>query len=136
MHEWALAEGVVLAALAEAERHGLARIERIEVRLGQLQQIPEELFRFALDQVIPATTEALRDVDVRVTLEPAKFRCRGCGRLFALDDATAGLGAEQAEAIHFIPELAHAFLRCPDCRSPDFDVTAGRGVRLIEVTGS
>ena len=125
-----------MAALAEAEKNGLARIERIVVSVGQLQRISEDGFRFAIRKVIPATTEALRDVEVRVAHEPALFRCRGCGRQFALDEAADGLDAERAEAIHFIPELAHAFLRCPDCHSPDFDLLAGRGVRLVEVSGS
>lgn len=136
MHEWALAESVVMAALAEAERQGLTRIERIEVRVGQLQQISEDVFRFAVHKVIPAALAGLRDVEVRVAVEPAAFRCRACERPFALDEVAAALGSRQAEAVHFIPELAHAFLRCPDCGSPDFDVVAGRGVRLVEVGGS
>jgi len=135
VHEWALAEGVVAAALAEAERNGLARIERIEVRVGQLQHISEEIFRFAVHKVIPAALPQLRDVEVRVAVEPAAFRCRACAREFALDEVAAALGPERSEAVHFIPELAHAFLRCPDCASPDFDVVAGRGVRLVEVCG-
>jgi len=136
MHEWALAESVVMAALAEAERSGLTRIERIEVSVGQLQQISEDVFLFAVHKVIPDTLAPLRDVEVRVTVEPAGFRCRACERGFALDDVATALAPEQAEAVHFIPELAHAFLRCPDCGSPDFEVASGRGVRLVEVSGS
>jgi hydrogenase nickel incorporation protein HypA/HybF len=136
VHEWALAEGVVTAALAEAERNELARVERIEVRVGQLQQISEEAFRYAIRKVIPAAVEALKEVEVRVTVEPARFRCRACARRFALDEADSALEAVGREAIHFIPELAHAFLRCPECRSPDFEMLAGRGVRLVEIRGS
>jgi hydrogenase nickel incorporation protein HypA/HybF len=135
MHEWALAEGVVMAALAEAERSGIAHIDRIDVRVGELQGISDEGFRFAVRKVIPANTEALRQVDVRVAVEQARFRCRGCERGFAMREAARGLSASQSEAIHFIPEMAHAFLRCPGCGSPDFELLAGRGVRLVAIHG-
>jgi Zn finger protein HypA/HybF involved in hydrogenase expression len=39
------------------------------------------------------------------------------------------------EAIHFIPELSHAFVRCPECGSPDFIILAGRGITLERVEG-
>ena len=42
---------------------------------------------------------------------------------------------DAAEAIHFVPELAHAFMRCPDCGSPDFEVAAGRGVAISGIEG-
>ena len=41
----------------------------------------------------------------------------------------------ESESIHFVPELAHAFLRCPDCDGADFEVVAGRGVVLQELEG-
>jgi len=135
VHEWALAEGVVRAALAEAESNGLSRVERIDVELGQLQQISEETLRFAIREVIPAGIEALRGVEVCVAVEPARFRCRRCGRRFERGEA-GDPGETGSEAIHFIPELAHAFLCCPECRSPDFEVLSGRGVRLAAIRGS
>ena len=39
------------------------------------------------------------------------------------------------EAIHFIPELAHAFLECPSCQSPDFELLQGRGVSIGAIEG-
>ena len=37
--------------------------------------------------------------------------------------------------IHFVPELAHAYLRCPDCSSADFEVLGGRGVSIDAIEG-
>jgi hydrogenase nickel incorporation protein HypA/HybF len=135
MHELALAEAVVATALEAADREGLSEIVRIEVRLGELQQIRKDTFQFALSEVMPAAEPRLASTRIRVEVEPARFRCRPCGRAFSLNEETSPRKADQAEAIHFIPELAHAFLRCPACRSPDFEVVGGRGVSIATIEG-
>lgn len=127
MHELALAEAVVTAALETARGNGLAKVTRIEVRVGELQSIDPEAFRFAIAGMIEA--------DVEVASEPARFQCRRCGHAYGLADTPGPGGEDASEAIHFIPELAHAFLRCPKCASPDFAVTAGRGVTLGAIEG-
>lgn len=127
MHELALAEAVVTAALETAKKNGLVKVTRIEVRVGELQQIDPEAFRFAIEEMIEAVVD--------VSAEPARFRCRRCGHDYALVDTPGPGGHEASEAIHFIPELAHAFLRCPACESPDFTVTGGRGVTLGAIEG-
>ncbi len=45
------------------------------------------------------------------------------------------LGENEQEAIHFVPEAAHAFIRCPACGSPDFEISKGRGVWVERITG-
>jgi hydrogenase nickel incorporation protein HypA/HybF len=45
------------------------------------------------------------------------------------------LDEEAREAIHFLPEAAHAYIRCPKCGSPDFEILSGRGVWLESVRG-
>ena len=134
MHEFALAEAVVDTALATARKENIGRLTRIVVRIGELQRIERDVFEFALREVIPASLARLRDVELRLETEPARFRCRPCGRSFDLAE-TRETGEDESEAIHFIPELAHAFLRCPDCGSPDFEVVAGRGVVLQTLEG-
>jgi hydrogenase nickel incorporation protein HypA/HybF len=39
------------------------------------------------------------------------------------------------ENIHFIPEVAHVYVKCPRCESPDFEVLKGRGVWINKVMG-
>jgi Zn finger protein HypA/HybF involved in hydrogenase expression len=52
---------------------------------------------------------------------------------FGMEEGCRDLDEAQSEAIHFIPELAHTYLRCPACASPDFEVVRGRGVWLAQV---
>ncbi|MHC5024248.1 MAG: hydrogenase nickel incorporation protein HypA [Planctomycetota bacterium] len=136
MHEYALAESVVKAAIDAAENDGHASITRIDVRIGELQRIDKEVFAFALSEVIPANEARIAGVEVNLEIEPARFRCRPCGREFTLAETGGPLGHDQAEAIHFVPELAHAFLACPACDSPDFEVAAGRGVSIENMEAS
>ncbi len=135
MHEMALAEAVVATALQAAEERGLARISVLDVRIGELQRIEPEAFEFCLQQVLPAGEPRLADARISLEIERALFRCRPCGESFDLA-ATGGPASEdEAEAIHFLPELARAFLGCPSCRSPDFEVLAGRGVSIESIRG-
>jgi hydrogenase nickel incorporation protein HypA/HybF len=135
VHEFALAEAVIAAALEAADREGLARITRIDVRIGELQRIEREVFDFALQEVLPAEEPRLAATRIAVEAEAARFRCRPCGRCFELADTSGPGGADAGEAMHFVPELAHAFLDCPGCRSPDFEVIAGRGVSIAAIEG-
>lgn len=136
MHELALAEAVVAAALDAAEREGLASLEGIGVRVGELQRITRDVFEFALREVLPAGEPRLAGTRITLEVEPARLRCRACARAFALAEAAGAPTPDELEAIHFVPELAHGFLRCPACGSPDFQVLAGRGVSIAWIRGS
>ena len=135
MHEFALADAVITTALRVAKREGMASIERIEVRIGELQRISRETFEFALREVLPLELPAVAATEIILTMEPARFRCRPCGREFSVADTGGPDGEEEKEAIHFIPELAHAYLGCPACSSPDFEVLSGRGVSIARIEG-
>jgi hydrogenase nickel incorporation protein HypA/HybF len=45
------------------------------------------------------------------------------------------LDDEVSESIHFIPEVAHSYLKCPKCGSSDFEFMKGRGVWLASIKG-
>jgi len=134
MHELALADAVIMSALDAARRAGMRRIDRIDVAVGELQRIRRDVFEFALREVLPREEPALASTRIDLEIEPVRFRCRPCGREFGSDEAATRDESEQ-EAIHFVPELAHAFLRCPGCASPDFEVTQGRGVTIRAIEG-
>ena len=118
MHEYALAEAVVSSALEFAEQEGLSELTGVVVRIGELQVIELSVFEFALQEILPATEPRLAGVTFTLEAEPAKLRCRPCGREFTLAETGGPKSEEESEAIHFVPELAHAFLRCPGCQSP------------------
>ena len=136
MHELALAEAVIAAALEVADREAMSGIERIAVRIGELQRIQREVFEFALREVLPASEPRLASTRITLETEAARFLCRPCGRSFSLADTGGPEGEREAEAIHFVPELAHGFLCCPGCQSPDFEVVEGRGVSIAAIEGS
>jgi len=135
MHEWALAEGVVTTALQAADKEGMAQITRITVSIGELQQIEIEIFEHALREVMPVAEPRLASVEFALQTAPAVFRCRVCGREFGFAEAAGNLSEEASEAIHFVPELAHTYFRCPGCSSTDFEVAKGRGVWIDRIEG-
>lgn len=133
MHEWALAEAVVATAVKAAEQQRLKTITAIKVRLGELQQIEQEIFEFALKEIITHKEQLLRKALIELEIERALFKCRNCQKEWTFADAD--LNPDEAESIHFIPEIAHVYLRCPTCSSPDFEVIKGRGVWLASLEG-
>jgi hydrogenase nickel incorporation protein HypA/HybF len=127
MHEWALAEAAVETARREA---GGRRVLGVRLAFGELQQVDREIFAAAVADLAPAAGIA---ADVfTVDVEPARFACRACGRPWALADVP-GLSEDDREAVHLLPEAAHAYLRCPGCGSADFDIVAGRGVTIDSI---
>ena len=130
MHEWALAEALVSAASETARKEGLRKVTEVRVRVGELQQIERSVLVFALSQLRKAELE---DARFRIEKQRARLRCRVCGRTWTF--SRKDLDEDVVEAIHFVPEVAHAYVKCPRCGSPDFEVQEGRGVWLLSVKG-
>ena len=135
MHEYALADAVVRAVARVATDEGLVSVTAVDVRVGELQQIRKDLFESALGTVRPEDEPRLAGTLFSVTIETAELSCRACTRTFSMAEAQGASTDDDLEAVHFVPELAHAFFACPGCGSPDFDVTAGRGVTIASVVG-
>jgi hydrogenase nickel incorporation protein HypA/HybF len=130
MHEWALAEGVISAALKVSVEEGIKEITEVIVDIGELQQVEHDVLVFALNTL---KTPEMKDARFVLRSIPAKMRCRACGEEWSF--SPEGLGEEVSEAIHFVPEVAHVYIKCPRCGSPDFEVVEGRGVWLAQVKG-
>ena len=131
MHEWALAEAVIKAASEIAEKENLADVSEVNVKIGELQQVERQIFRFALNQLKPAE---LQTAKFRLTTAKTTLKCKVCGNTWQFKKQN--LDKETVEAIHFVPEVAHTFIKCPKCQSPDFEIAAGRGVWLESVKGA
>lgn len=126
VHEWALAEAIADYVF----RSGFpARKVRVTVRLGELQAVDEEILEFALREIMKS--EGI-ECEVVLKREDCVLRCRKCGHEWLLKEV--GLGEEVREAIHFVPEVVHSYLKCPRCGSRDFEVIRGRGVWVEEVS--
>ena len=130
MHEWALAEGVVKTADKFAQDQGFDEVTEVRIVVGELQQIEHDILEFAFDQL---RTARMKEAKFVIETAPASFKCRKCSREWRLQ--TEKLEEEAGEAIHFVPEMAHVYIKCPSCESPDFEITEGRGVWLASIKG-
>ncbi|MGQ9530769.1 MAG: hydrogenase nickel incorporation protein HypA [Candidatus Bathycorpusculaceae bacterium] len=130
MHEWALAEAIITTASQIAEREGLSEVIEVKIKVGELQQVESEILEFALSQL---KTEKLKKATFQIETIKAKLKCRVCGNQWFF--SRKNLDEKTAEAIHFVPEIAHTYVKCPKCGSPDFEILEGRGIWLESIRG-
>lgn len=135
MHEWALAESVICTIEKEAERNRLKKIIGVAIKVGELQQIDLDIFRFALESILASTNVKAGITDIVIEIDKGILQCRLCGNEWGYLESIKKLQEDEAEAIHFIPEIAHTYMRCPACGSPDFDIKNGRGVWIEGIEG-
>ena len=131
MHEWALAEAVIAAAEEAAKKEHLKEIREVQLKVGELQQIELDILKFVLSQL---KTGKFKNVKFKVETAKAELQCRVCGHKWVFNKET--LDKSTAEAIHFVPEVAHTYIKCPKCGSPDFEIVEGRGVWLESIKGA
>lgn len=130
MHEWALAEAVIGSVQRFAKNEGFSTIDEVTIRVGELQNVDIEIFEFAISQL---RLPMLEHTVFRVEVQPTQLRCRVCTEQWNPHSNT--LAEDIAESVHFVPEVAHAYIKCPHCGSPDFEVLSGRGVWLQSIRG-
>mgnify|MGYP003783744133 CR=1 FL=1 len=130
MHEWALAESVIAAAEQIAEKEGLKQVTEVTVKIGEMQDVERPIFRFALTQL---KSDRFKGAKFRILKAKAKLKCHVCGNEWLFGKQK--LDKNTKEAIHFVPEVAHTFIKCPKCGSPDFEILEGRGVWLESIKG-
>jgi hydrogenase nickel incorporation protein HypA/HybF len=130
MHEWALAEGVITTATKFAQENNLTKVTEVVIMIGELQQVEHDVLEFAFEQL---KTPLFKEAKFVLKSQPAKFKCRNCDNEWEFK--TQGMTESVSEAIHFVPEMAHVYLKCNECGSPDFEVIQGRGVWLATIKG-
>ena len=131
MHEWALAEAIIASAKQIAEQEKLKEVSEVIIKVGELQQVEPPILRFALNQMKP---DIFRKAKFRILRAKSTLKCRVCGT--AWEFSSVKMDKATAEAIHFVPEVAHTYVKCPKCGSPDFEIVSGRGVWLESVKGA
>jgi hydrogenase nickel incorporation protein HypA/HybF len=130
MHEWALAEAILASAAQVAEKENLKEITEVTIKVGELQQVEPPILRFALNQMKPAQ---FKNAKFHILKAKSTLKCRVCGNTWQF--SLKNLDKATAEAIHFVPEASHSFIKCPKCGSPDFEIVSGRGVWLEDMKG-
>jgi len=135
MHEWALAESIITTAIEAAEKEKLKIIKEIKIQIGELQQIEQDIFEFALNEISKSQDEKLKNVKIKIETIKSTLKCKNCEHTWSFSDMKKKLDEDEGEAIHFIPEVAFVHTRCPKCGSPDFEITTGRGVSISSIKG-
>lgn len=130
MHEWALAEAVISTVSQIAQKERLKEVTEVEIKVGELQQIELDILKFALSQL---KTLEFKNAKFNMETARAELRCRVCGHQWIFSKER--LNKDMAEAIHFVPEIAHTYVKCPKCGSPDFEILHGRGIWLESIKG-
>ena len=133
MHEWSLAQAVIYTVIKHKKKEKLKQITEIEIKMGELQQIDREIFKCALGEI--AQLKKISEAKIKTKTEKAILKCRVCEYKWDYSDSIKELNKDKAELIHFIPEVAHVYLRCPQCKSPDFEFIKGRGVWINSIKG-
>ena len=130
MHEWALAEAVISTASQIAKKEGIKEVKEVRIKVGELQQIERDILEFALSQL---KTDEFENTKFNLYTIQAELKFRVCGEEWTFDKGK--LDQNKAEAIHFVPEIVHTYIRCPKCGSPDFEIHKGRGIWLESIRG-
>jgi len=135
MHEWALAESILTAAVEAADKEKLKKILEIKIGMGELQQIEQDVFEFALTEILKLQENKLKDTKIKIKTIKSNLKCNSCGHVWSFSEMKKRINDDEGEAIHFIPEVAFVHSRCPKCGSPDFEIKDGRGVSILSIKG-
>ncbi len=130
MHEWALAEAILTSAKQIAEKEHITTVTEVTIRVGELQQVEPPILRFALSQIKQGIFSKSK---FRILKAKSTLKCRVCNTTWRYN--TKKVDKAISEAIHFVPEVAHTYIKCPKCGSPDFEIVTGRGVWLEDLKG-
>lgn len=130
MHEWALAEAVISAASKLAAKEELKEVKEIIIKIGELQQVEEDILLFAFNQLKDGIFKKANIITIKAK---TKLHCRLCENKWTFKKQN--LDEVKSESIHFVPEVAHAYIKCPKCGSPDFKIASGRGIWLERIKG-
>ncbi|MBR5543317.1 MAG: hydrogenase maturation nickel metallochaperone HypA [Oscillospiraceae bacterium] len=103
MHELAITEGIMEAAVPEAKRHGAKKILEIRLKIGELSGVLPECIQEYFNIVSRGTiAEGAR---LAVEKIPVTIECRDCG---------------------YDGEIPKRKIHCPSCGSSEIKIKSGR----------
>ena len=129
VHEWALAEALIRYVKELSKERGVNRVSKLVIKLGILQSIDRNVLEFSIMELAKINNLIIESLVFED--EDAILKCRACGYEWSLD--MSELDEDVKEAIHFVPEVVHTFIKCPKCGSRDFEIVKGRGIAIKEV---
>ena len=108
MHELSITQSILDIALEHARQAGVARIDRINLVIGEMTGVAEECVRLYMEVLGRGT--AAEHAELVVRLVPMTARCQDCAEEFVVTD------------FKWV---------CPGCQSTRSDIIAGREL-LVE----
>ena len=91
MHEWALAESIILTALKESEKKKLKIINEINISIGELQQIELDIFNFVIKEILKEYDNKLKNVKIYIEIDESKLKCKVCNNIWKFSDIKKNL---------------------------------------------
>ena len=111
MHELGIVFHAIDILEETARQHGISRITRVTLELGEVSGVVTEFFedawKWATDK-----RDLLRDAQLDIKTLPAITVCNSCGRTY--------------------PTVAHGRI-CPYCQSEDTELLCGRELNIAEI---
>ncbi len=103
MHELAITEGIIEAAVPEAERHGAKKILEIRLKIGELSGVLPE----CIQEYFNIASRGTIAEGARLSVEkiPITIRCNACG---------------------YDGEIPKQKIHCPVCDSAEIKLLSGR----------
>ena len=113
MHEFSLADDIVKVASEEACNGGIAHLDKIILRVGDLSGVCIDALEFAFG-FLKEENEITKDAVLEIERIPGRGRCTSCGKEIELDQL---------------------FLYCPYCETPTVEITEGREFLIVSLEG-
>lgn len=110
MHEMALTQSIVEIVEESASQHGVIRVRRITLTVGELADVVEESLRFCFEAMTPGTI--MEGAELVWENVPAASRCVMCGAEFKPDPLD---------------------FTCPECQNPFTEVVAGKEFAIASI---
>ena len=110
MHEVSIAQGLLKILHDETNKHGVSRVTRVHVRIGELSTIVPDALTFAFEVVSEGTVA--QGAELKIEVVPAKGRCNKCNIEF------------DVEATMFL---------CPQCGGVAAEIISGKELDVAEI---
>lgn len=107
MHEFSLATQIVETVTEQAKQRGASGVLSLEIEIGTLSGVVREALDFALQEAIKDSV--LESAEIQLIEVQAKAICKRCNHVFELDDF---------------------FGVCTRCQSMDYELTAGKELKI------
>ena len=112
MHELSITQGLLQIVLEEATRHSISKVRVVKLKIGEFTAIEPSCLTFCFELLTKDTP--VEGADLKIDMVPIKGKCRNCGEVFEINDAS---------------------FSCPACSSYIIEFISGRELYVEEIEG-